>query len=78
MLTPKAVGRRIRAARCAAGLLQDQLADQVGVTQALVSYWETGRRRPGFGHLRPLAAALGVAVEWLLLVDGQRQGSPRG
>jgi uncharacterized protein len=59
-------GDRIRAARERAGLGQLELAGVLGVTQAGVSAWESGKRDPGIAGLVRIAWALGVPVESLL------------
>ncbi len=41
---------RLRKAREAANLTQDELAKRIGCTQAFVSYVEGGRRRPSWGR----------------------------
>jgi transcriptional regulator with XRE-family HTH domain len=46
--------RQIKAKRKAAGLSQAALAETVGVTQAAVSNWETGRAEPRKEQLRAL------------------------
>lgn len=42
---PEEIGRRIKAARVAAQLTQVALARAVGVSQASLSRWETGREQ---------------------------------
>jgi transcriptional regulator with XRE-family HTH domain len=55
------------AARAAAGLTQQQVADAVGKTKALVQHWEAGRRQPYPEITRALADLYGVDVEDLLV-----------
>jgi transcriptional regulator with XRE-family HTH domain len=52
--------RRLRAARRAARLTQQQLAAQMGVHDTVVVNWEAGRRVPRVDRLRELAKVLGV------------------
>jgi len=63
-------GQRLRAARLGAhggdGYGQTELARALGISQATVSDYERGRRRPPLGMLVRLAEALGVSVGWLL------------
>lgn len=54
-------GRMIREQRCALGKSQAWLADQIGVDQSAVSYWEHGRRAPSVEKQLAIAKALGVA-----------------
>lgn len=65
-------GRRIREARCWAGMSQQALAAAVGVSQASISYWELDRFDPGEVMLARIADATGAPVVWLL--PGQPAG----
>lgn len=56
----------IRAARIAAGMTQQQLADALGVAQQSVTRWETGEREPRVSTLKRIAAVLGCDVTALL------------
>ena len=49
---------QLLAARKAAGMTQQQLADAVHVTRAAISHWETGRTIPDFDVIRQLEQAL--------------------
>jgi transcriptional regulator with XRE-family HTH domain len=59
-------GERIRAARVAAGLTQESLAREVGVTRSAVAQWETDRAGQVGGNLARIAEILGVSVGHLL------------
>ncbi len=48
------------------GLTQQELADELGVTNKAVSKWETGEAFPETGLLLPLADLLGVTADDLL------------
>lgn len=61
---PKAVGKRVREAREAAGLTQRQLAF-VGCTAAYISLIETGARVPSYQVLLEFGRRLGVRAEYL-------------
>ena len=61
---PKAVGRRLRQAREAAGLTQRQLAFP-GCTAAYISLIEAGSRVPSYQILREFGRRLGVEAEYL-------------
>ena len=61
---PRAVGRRLRAARQAAGVSQRQLSF-VGCTPAYISRIESGERIPSLQLLRELGRRLGVTAEYL-------------
>jgi transcriptional regulator with XRE-family HTH domain len=60
------IGSRIRAARSARGLSQEQLAELIGKTKGAVSQWEQGTTTPRRELIDPLARHLGVTVSWLL------------
>ena len=47
------------------GRTQQWLADEVGVTQAAVSYWMGDRRQPELNMARKIADTLGVEPGWL-------------
>lgn len=52
----------LRGLRLEAGLSQDKLGHQVGVTDKTIGRWETGQHMPGADQLGLLAAALGVCA----------------
>jgi transcriptional regulator with XRE-family HTH domain len=57
-------GGRIRFMRLTKGMKQAALADQVHTTQASISLYETGARRPGPLMRNALADALGVSASF--------------
>ena len=59
---------RMRVLRVTKRLPQDEVAKQLGVTQALVSQWERGYREPGKAYRAKLARLLGVRVHDLFEV----------
>jgi transcriptional regulator with XRE-family HTH domain len=73
---PATAGARIRAARLAAGLTQEALARQVGVSRSAVAQWETDRAGQVGGNLARIAEALAVSVGHLL-TGGAREGGAR-
>ena len=56
----------IRTRRRILGLTMKQLANIVGVTEASISHYETGRREPDNDMLLRIANALGVTVDYLI------------
>lgn len=62
------LGARIREARMAAGLTQDELADLIGVGMRQVQYYESGTSNP-YRTLRRIAEATGRSVGWFLHGD---------
>lgn len=65
-MEPTSSPNPLRAARLAAGMSQQQLADRLGITQATISTWETGKVSPRVSDLTQVATALGVAPIALL------------
>lgn len=65
---PVALGKRLREARQAAGLSQNQLAFE-GCTGAYISRIEAGTRVPSLQLLRELARRLGVSADYLATGD---------
>ena len=61
-----ALGVRLKAARIAARLTQEEVAKSQKVTTQMVSYWEVGRSRPSVNRLPSLAVSYGVSVDSLL------------
>ncbi|WP_437879579.1 helix-turn-helix domain-containing protein [Pseudomonas sp. LRF_L74] len=63
-----AFGKSLRRSRLAAGLTQEQLGFEIGVTKASISAWENDREMPSFSALIRLRDVLKVSLD--LLVDG--------
>lgn len=61
----KQIGNRIRAARTAKGMSQEQLGEKLGVSFQAVSTWETGKFVPDTGHLPGLSQALDLSLDAL-------------
>jgi transcriptional regulator with XRE-family HTH domain len=66
------LGQRLRKARIAAGLSQEDVGDGLGVTRSAISQWEKEQTTPGSDKLVAAAEMLGVDIEWL------RHGVGRG
>ncbi len=66
----KQVGLFIAQLRREKNLTQEQLGEQIGVTNKTVSRWENGNYMPDLATLQILCAELGVSVNELL--SGQR------
>lgn len=63
-MTPT-LARRLREAREAKGLTQEQVAAQIGTHRVQVGKWETGVATPRPHTLERLAELYGVSLEWL-------------
>jgi transcriptional regulator with XRE-family HTH domain len=64
-----AIGRRLKAARMAAGLRQSDLANIAGVGQSSTANWEAGTRRPKVSEIARLIPVLHITLDWLYLGD---------
>lgn len=60
------LGSRIRQAREAAGLTQDDIASHFGIRRVSVTQWEGDITKPAVAKVGQLAALLGVSPQWLL------------
>jgi len=69
------LGERISSARQQAGLTQEQLAQKLGVTQRVVTYWERKPVALKPEQLATLSATLGVTADFLL---GRAEPKTRG
>jgi transcriptional regulator with XRE-family HTH domain len=62
--------QRLRAARKAAGLTQEELGRRIGVTRASVSQWEAPekdkRTIPRWEHIASVSAVTGAPQDWLM------------
>ena len=66
----KSIGEKIRGYRQRTGLSQNDLAQRVGVTRAVVTAWESGKACPKLDKLYPLANALKVDLYDLVCGKG--------
>lgn len=57
---------KLRTARLAASLTQQQLAERVGVIQQQIARWEKGEFKPQADALKALSQALGCKIEDLI------------
>lgn len=62
-------GKRIKELRLQAGLTQKQLAEQIGLTKSVVSYYELQERYPSPDVLIKLAGVFHVTTDFLLGID---------
>lgn len=60
------LGKRIRAARLAAGLSQEQLAEKVGLTSQHISHTEVATTKISLPALVKISNALNISVDKLL------------
>ena len=62
-------GNRLKELRIQSGLTQKQLADQIGVTKSVISYYELQERTPSPEVLIKLASVFHVSTDFLLGVE---------
>lgn len=64
---PETLGRRLRASRALCGMTQLEVAYQIGVSQATISYLETDQSEsPPVDTIRRLAGLYGVTIDYLV------------
>lgn len=64
------LGSRIRFAREAKGMTQDDIASRFGIRRVSVTQWEAGTTKPAIAKLGELADFLGTTPAWLLSGQG--------
>lgn len=62
-------GKRLRQLRKQSGLTQQQLANQVGVTKSVISFYELQERTPSPDVLIKLATIFHVSADYLLGIE---------
>ena len=75
------IGDNIQITRQAAGLTQERLAEEIGVSRQTIAKWEAGETSPDLEHAAALAQALGCTVDALVNFDSKATGlgaPPRG
>jgi len=65
-------GTKLKTLRIQAGLTQKQLAEQIGVTKSVVSFYELRERAPSPEVLIKLAAVFHVTSDYLLGDESER------
>jgi len=66
MASVETLGARIRAARKGAGLSQEKLAVELGVSWSTVNRYESGKNTPPLNRLRLIADVLEVEITDLI------------
>jgi transcriptional regulator with XRE-family HTH domain len=59
-------GRHLQKVRKSKDITQEELAENIGVSQTWIAYLETGRTTPSIKILQKVAKALGVKVKDLI------------
>lgn len=65
----KVIGIRIKNLRLRAGLTQEQLAKNIGVSQGTVAGWERGNSKPSVRVLKKLADELNISIDVITRID---------
>ncbi|GLS86459.1 transcriptional regulator [Cypionkella aquatica] len=69
-------GDRLEAARLAAGLSAEDLAQRLGVRDSTITAWEADAWEPRGNRLQMLAGMLNVSLMWLMTGKGPGLGAP--
>ena len=69
----KSLGQKIRLLRISAGLSQEELAEEIGVTVKSIQRYETEKSRPDSYVLPRLAAFFDVSADYLLGLIGYKE-----
>lgn len=69
-------GKALRTARAAAGLKQNELAKNAGITRSHLSLIEAGKRTPSLETLEALGRELNVPLHLLMLLASERDDLP--
>lgn len=65
-MNQKQIGRYIAEKRRIKNLTQEQLAEQLGISDKTVSKWECGRSMPDYALIQPLCESLDISVSELI------------
>lgn len=65
----KIVAERIRALRAEKGVGQNQLAEDIQVSNASISYWENAKQEPSAQAIYKLARYFDVTADYLLGIE---------
>lgn len=65
-------GNRLKKLRKQMGLTQTQLAERMGVTKSMISYYEVENRRPSPETLIKLAHIFHVSTDYLLGIESEQ------
>ncbi len=66
------IGKRLKELRIQYNMTQQQVADRVWVSKAMISSYELSTRAPSYEVLIKLSRLFGVSTDYLLGVDSKR------
>ncbi len=67
----KGLGERIKYLRMEENLTQPQLAKAIGVSNAVISFWENNLNEPKASYVLALAKCFNVTTDYLLGIDDE-------
>jgi transcriptional regulator with XRE-family HTH domain len=62
-------GKKLKELRKQSGMTQRQLADKLGITKSVVSYYELSERTPSADVLKDIALIFRVSTDYLLGIE---------
>ncbi len=63
------LGERLKLLRESCGILQKELANQLGLSQQTISFYESGRKEPCYETLKNIASYFNVTTDFLLGIE---------
>jgi len=66
------LGDKLKALRIQKGLTQVEVAERIGVSKAIISYYEMSERQPSYEALIKLAQLYNVTTEYLLGIETKK------
>lgn len=66
----------LKAARIKAGLTQQQIADEIGITKSTYCGYETAKRNPDLQRIKQLAKVLHISADTLLDTGIEKEKAP--
>ena len=69
------LGQRIRARREELNIIQQELADSLGITPQYISAIETDRKIPSLDFISELSKKLGMSIDYLVFGDEEKEST---
>lgn len=67
------IGERISKLRQENNLNKEELANKIGYSKSIITYWENNERTPNAQALVSLASCFNVTIDYLLMTDNRNQ-----
>lgn len=71
------LGERLKLLRESCGILQKELANQLGLSQQTISLYESGKRQPDYETLKDIANYFDVTTDFLLGIEKNDEGTEK-